>query len=67
VSGVATRDDEKLAEMLELFRGVIVVRGGKAVPPRDLLELTVPKAMAEQMAKRAEQQGAKQQANNARG
>jgi hypothetical protein len=59
VSGAATRDDEKLEEMLALFRGVIVVRGGRAAPPRDLLELTVPKAMAEQMQKQAAAQAAK--------
>lgn len=58
ISGGATRDEAKLAEMLELFRGVIVVRGSRAVPPRDLLELTVPKAMAEQMQKAAAQQAA---------
>lgn len=58
ISGGGTRDEAKLAEMLELFRGVIVVRGSRAVPPRDLLELTVPKAMAEQMQKAAAQQAA---------
>lgn len=50
VTGAACVDAERRAEIIELFRGVVVSRGDKPVPPRDLLELTMPPAMAEQMA-----------------
>ena len=49
VTGAACNDEERRSEMLELFRGVVVDRGDKPVPPRDLLELTMPAAMVEQM------------------
>ncbi|SJM65794.1 DUF3710 domain-containing protein [Gulosibacter sp. 10] len=50
VTGPATGDEERLEQLLELFRGIVVVRGTKPIPPKDLLPLTVPKVMAEQMA-----------------
>lgn len=56
VSGQATADDEKLATMIDIFRGVVVDRGAKPIPPRDLLPLTVPEAMAQQMAAAAAKQ-----------
>lgn len=62
VSGQATADDEKLAAMIEIFRGVVVDRGAKPIPPRDLLPLTVPEAMAQQMAAAATKQREQQQA-----
>lgn len=62
VSGQATADDEKLATMIEIFRDVVVDRGSKPIPPRDLLPLTVPEAMAQQMAAAAAKQREQQQA-----
>lgn len=56
VSGQATSDEAKLTKLVEIFRGVIVDRGDRPVPPRDLLALTVPEAMAKQMASAAAQQ-----------
>ncbi|MDJ1370453.1 DUF3710 domain-containing protein [Gulosibacter molinativorax] len=62
VSGQATSDEAKLEQMIEIFRGVIVDRGDRPVPPRDLLALTVPEAMANQMAASAAQQRAQRTA-----
>lgn len=56
VTGPATANDEKLTDLLSLFRAIVVDRGPKPIPPRDLLPLTVPKAMAEQMAAAAAKQ-----------
>ncbi|KAB1644031.1 DUF3710 domain-containing protein [Gulosibacter chungangensis] len=56
VSGQATADDSKLKTMIEIFRGVVVDRGNNPIPPRDLLPLTVPEAMAQQMAAAAAKQ-----------
>lgn len=56
VSGKATADERKLATLIEIFRGVVVDRGSKPIPPRDLLPLTVPEAMAKQMAAAAAKQ-----------
>lgn len=50
LTGAGAGDDTRRAEMLDLFRSIVVVRGDKPVPPRDLLPLSVPSAMAEQMA-----------------
>ncbi|MGO1545658.1 MAG: DUF3710 domain-containing protein [Gulosibacter sp.] len=62
ITGQATADETRLNTMLEIFRGVIVNRGEKAVPPRDLLPLTVPQAMADQMAAAAAKKREQQQA-----
>lgn len=56
ITGAATIDDGKYDELVDLFRGIVVVRGGKPVPPRDLLPLEMPKAMAEQLAAAREAQ-----------
>lgn len=54
VTGAATQDDQVLAELIRLMRLVVVVRGKAAVPPRDLLEIVVPEAMAQQLANRTD-------------
>ncbi|GAA4285306.1 DUF3710 domain-containing protein [Brevibacterium daeguense] len=45
-SGKAITDDEVRAELTALFRGTIVNRGIEAMPPRELLVLSEPKAAA---------------------
>lgn len=42
VSGKATTDAEVGAQIDDLFRGVVVVRGSSPMPPRDLIPLQVP-------------------------
>lgn len=49
ITGQATIDDERRERMYQLFRGIVVSRGSMPVPPRDLLPLKVPEAMAKQM------------------
>jgi hypothetical protein len=45
-SGKAITDDEVRAELTALFRGTVVNRGTEAMPPRELLVLSEPKAAA---------------------
>ena len=49
LTGRALRDDAAAEAMVDLFRSIVVVRGDEAMPPRDLLPLVVPKAMAEHL------------------
>ncbi|WP_336713562.1 DUF3710 domain-containing protein [Arthrobacter sp. USHLN218] len=48
IGGAAALDREKSAELEELFRSTVVVRGGQPLPPRDLLQLRLPKDAAPQ-------------------
>lgn len=50
LTGEALRDEKTRDAMQDLFRSIVVVRGDEALPPRELLTLVVPKAMAEHMA-----------------
>ncbi|GAB2819742.1 hypothetical protein GCM10027022_07420 [Alpinimonas psychrophila] len=42
IAGPAAVDAEQGAAMLELFRGIVVVRGQSPLPPKELLPLKVP-------------------------
>lgn len=42
ISGTALSDPIAMANMIDLFRAVIVVRGGAPMPPKDLLPLVAP-------------------------
>lgn len=42
VSGAAVQDEEQWQFLEDLFRQVVVVRGEHPMPPRELLELTLP-------------------------
>lgn len=47
LSGPAATDPGQARRLLDIFRGTVVVRGGEAMPPRDLLPLRLPReAMA---------------------
>ena len=54
ITGPAAEQPAAAAGFEEIFAGLVVVRGDHPVPPRDLLEITLPeearKAMEEQMA-----------------
>lgn len=50
LTGEALRDEDARDAMEGLFRSIVVVRGDEAMPPRELLPLVVPKAMADHMA-----------------
>jgi uncharacterized protein DUF3710 len=42
VSGAAVEDEEQWQVLEDVFRSVVVVRGEQPMPPRELLELTLP-------------------------
>ncbi len=42
IAGPAATDPEQGAAMVDLFRGIVVVRGQAPLPPRELLPLKVP-------------------------
>ncbi len=44
IGGAATSDVEAAAAVEELFRSIVVVRGGSPMPPRDLIPLKMPAA-----------------------
>ncbi len=59
ITGPAAEQPAAAAPFEEIFAGLVVVRGDHPVPPRDLLEVTLPeearKAMEEQMAAAGEE------------
>lgn len=44
IGGAATADVEAAAQIEDLFRSIVVVRGGSPMPPRDLIPLKMPVA-----------------------
>ena len=44
IGGAATGDVEAAAKVEDLFRSLVVVRGGTPMPPRDLIPLKMPAA-----------------------
>jgi hypothetical protein len=46
ISGKAVGDPEAAAQVEELFRSIVVVRGSSPMPPRDLIPLHVPASAA---------------------
>jgi hypothetical protein len=42
IGGAATADVDAAAQVEELFRSIVVVRGGTPMPPRDLIPLRMP-------------------------
>jgi hypothetical protein len=42
IAGPAATNEEQYATMIDLFRGIVVVRGQSPLPPRELLPLKVP-------------------------
>ena len=64
--GPAATDPVQARKLEEIFRGVVVVRGGEAMAPRDPLPLQVPRDVAEQMqeAHQQEHEAAEQHTEN---
>ncbi len=48
ISGEAAVDPDLGAQLEELFRGVVVVRGSSPMPPRDLIPLRMPEGEGEE-------------------
>ena len=42
IGGAATSDSDAAAKIEDLFRSIVVVRGGSPMPPRDLIPLKMP-------------------------
>lgn len=66
IQGPASTDPVQAHKLEDIFRGVVVVRGGEAMAPRDPLPLQVPRDVAEQLqhAHEAAQQEAEEQPGN---
>ncbi|MFC6884609.1 MULTISPECIES: DUF3710 domain-containing protein [Actinomadura] len=47
VQGAAIEDEEQWQVLEDVFRGTVVFRGDAPMPPRDLLELQIPKEFSE--------------------
>ncbi|MBC6458807.1 DUF3710 domain-containing protein [Actinomadura sp. HBU206391] len=47
VSGAAVEDEEQWQVLEDVFRNVVVLRGDQPMPPRELLELTLPEEAQE--------------------
>jgi hypothetical protein len=50
VSGAAVEDEEQWQVLEDVFRNVVVLRGDQPMPPRELLELTLPEEAQEALA-----------------
>ncbi|MBB6119661.1 DUF3710 domain-containing protein [Nocardiopsis algeriensis] len=58
IRGEGAAKPEVMAEAEKLFADIVVVRGDHPVPPSELLPITVPKQIQEQMAKAAQARAA---------
>src|SRR4051794_11151898 len=56
MTGAGSTDPNQARTLEEVFRGVVVVRGGEAMAPRDLLPLRLPREALAQMAAEQEDQ-----------
>ncbi|WP_159943782.1 MULTISPECIES: DUF3710 domain-containing protein [unclassified Nocardiopsis] len=62
IRGEGAVKPELMAEIEQLFANIVVVRGDQPVPPSELLSITVPKEVQEQMAQAAKARAAQQAA-----
>ncbi len=62
IRGEGATKPEMMSEVERIFAGIVVVRGDQPVPPNELLPITVPKQIQEQMAAAAKQRAAQQAA-----
>ena len=57
VSGAAIEDEEQFQVLEDVFRNIVVVRGDQPMPPRELLELTLPEGAQEALEQQQEEEG----------
>ncbi|MFD6952521.1 hypothetical protein A6A08_08200 [Nocardiopsis sp. TSRI0078] len=62
IRGEGASKPEAMSEIEQLFADIVVVRGHQPVPPNELLPITVPKQVQEQMAQAAKARAAQQAA-----
>jgi Protein of unknown function (DUF3710) len=55
LSGAALEDPEQAAIMEQVFQHIVVARGDAPMPPRELLELTLPAEAQQAMAEQSEE------------
>ncbi|GAA2104927.1 DUF3710 domain-containing protein [Actinomadura alba] len=55
VSGAAVEDEEQWQVLEDVFRNVVVLRGDQPMPPRELLELTLPEEAQEALAQQGDE------------
>src|SRR3954453_6168043 len=56
MTGAGSTDPNQARTLEDVFRGVVVVRGGEAMAPRDLLPLRLPREALQHMAAQQEEQ-----------
>ena len=59
MTGAASTDPHQARTLEDVFRGVVVVRGGEAMAPRDLLPLRLPKDAMQQLESAAQAEAQK--------
>ncbi|QVJ02702.1 DUF3710 domain-containing protein [Nocardiopsis eucommiae] len=64
IRGEGASKPEVMSEIEQVFANIVVVRGEQPVPPNELLQITVPKKIQEQMAAAAQQRSAQQAAQH---
>ncbi|NYH50606.1 MULTISPECIES: DUF3710 domain-containing protein [Nocardiopsis] len=64
IRGDGASKPEVMSEVEQLFADIVVVRGDQPVPPNELLPITVPKQIQEQMAQAAKTRAAQQAAQS---
>jgi hypothetical protein len=57
VSGAAIEDEEQFQVLEDVFSNIVVVRGDQPMPPRELLELTLPAEAQEALAEQQQAEG----------
>ena len=62
IRGEGASKPEVMSEIEQVFADIVVVRGDQPAPPSELLPITVPKQIQEQMAAAAQQRAAQQAA-----
>ncbi|WP_017605300.1 DUF3710 domain-containing protein [Nocardiopsis alkaliphila] len=62
IRGEGASKPEVMSEIEQIFADIVVVRGDQPAPPSELLPITVPKQIQEQMAAAAQQRAAQQAA-----
>lgn len=64
IRGEGASKPEVMAEAEQMFAGIVVVRGDQPAPPSEMLTITVPKQIQEQMAQAAQQRAAQKAARS---
>ena len=64
IRGEGASKPEMMAEVEQIFAGIVVVRGDQPAPPSEMLPITVPKQIQEQMAQAAQRRAAQKAARS---